>query len=777
MKVSTSGLRQDSPSRPLLQALISYQGITDGAGAASGLTIVCGDLVNEPSYDGLLLKMRSGAAAGQVKPIYVQAGNTLTFATPWTNAAGAVAQITAGTLFDILSISAGSSGPGPSPTEGLSYYGVVDDVPGANQFTIGSLAGLGAGKFADAVNPYVVFVLRSAGGISGAPQGELLPVTAYATATGIFTTGAFTVGVGVGDEILILNPAVAATLGGGGGVAVAGYPDGIVYFNDTDGGAGVAWPVGTADNPSNDEASTLAIAVAYGLRKISVYGRAAAFVVPGAMVGYEFTGQGMYSAMDTIDLNGQDVATSVFRRLNIIGAMGGAAALASFYDCTMPTPTNIDGILQRCYIQQMGLAAAAVVDADGCCALQGPATITLGTPAPCNLYGWKGDLVLAGQTGGTTNIYALGGTITINVSCNGGTINIYGSAIITDNSAGGCTVNDYTNNMVPAADAATNVQLRDVVGNKTDTALTAYTAADSMMRYVKGLLDQATTLTTRLSAVRAGYLDELAAANLPADVDAILTDTGTTLPGLLATIQADLDNPDQYKADVAALALEATLTAIKGAGWTDENLTTIDALIDAIKAVTDQLPNGGALNDLATLEARLTAVRAGYLDELAAANLPTDIAALATSQGRMLFVMDFWSLSQEEVALTVAAGDKALPSVTVADLPAGATIVRAIAMFKFRMVENHTYAGVNSLDGAQEIQVAGSVDAINFVDTQFTLAEGAREGGDVIIGIIDIAATVTANGAYAFHWDLAKALQTGINFNDVQVGIRIWYSV
>ncbi len=144
---------------------------------------------------------------------------------------------------------------------------------------------------------------------------------------------------------------------------------------------------------------------------------------------------------------------------------------------------------------------------------------------------------------------------------------------------------------------------------------------------------------------------------------------------------------------------------------------------------------------------------------------------------RALYTLDFWSLPQEEVALTIAAADKGLPSVTVAELPAGATIVRAIAMFKFRMVENHTYAGVNSLDGAQEIQVAASVSAINFVTGQFTLAETTREGGDVIIGLIDIAGTVNANGAYAFHWDLAKALQTGIKFNDIQMGIRIWYSI
>ncbi|GAH82289.1 unnamed protein product [marine sediment metagenome] len=144
---------------------------------------------------------------------------------------------------------------------------------------------------------------------------------------------------------------------------------------------------------------------------------------------------------------------------------------------------------------------------------------------------------------------------------------------------------------------------------------------------------------------------------------------------------------------------------------------------------------------------------------------------------KMLFTMDFWSLSQEEVVVTGAQTNPGLPSVTVGDLPDGATIVRAIAMFKFRMVENHTYAGPNSLDGDQVIQVATSVPAINFVAGQFTLAETTREGGDVVIGLIDIAATVNANGAYAFHWDLAKAIQTGLNFNDVQMGIRIWYSV
>lgn len=161
--------------------------------------------------------------------------------------------------------------------------------------------------------------------------------------------------------------------------------------------------------------------------------------------------------------------------------------------------------------------------------------------------------------------------------------------------------------------------------------------------------------------------------------------------------------------------------------------------------------------------------------------LQDDLAALNTRQGRQLFSLDFWSVPQEEVAVTAGASDLSLPDVTVADLPAGATIVRAIAMFKFRMVEN-TNAAANKLNGAQEIQVRDDTpgawaDAINFVDDQFGVGAATREGGDVVIGAIDVSATVDGEDTYNFQWDEAVADLANLNFNDVQVGIRIWFSI
>ena len=89
---------------------------------------------------------------------------------------------------------------------GLGFRGTVTAIPGANQFTISTLAGLGAGAFADAVAPWYALVFRDAGGLSAAPQGEFKKVTAYVTATGAFTTEAFTAAVAAGDDIIIINP-------------------------------------------------------------------------------------------------------------------------------------------------------------------------------------------------------------------------------------------------------------------------------------------------------------------------------------------------------------------------------------------------------------------------------------------------------------------------------------------------------------------------------------------------------------------------------------------
>ena len=286
-----------------------------------------------------------------------------------------------------------------------------------------------------------------------------------------------------------------------------------------------------------------------------------------------------------------------------------------------------------------------------------------------------------------------------------------------------------------------------------------------------GAIEGATDLHNKLTAARCLLLDRLAL--LAAGGAGELTPARALL----------LDNLDALVSSRAAPGdamdlLAATITAIR------QSVTGIGDPANSI---------GKALYELYVN--RLTAARALLLDEITAlrmaeldaANIPADIDELKASEGRQLFSMDFWSNPQEEVSIPSVAGTLTLPSVTVAGLPAGATIVRAIAMVKFRIIEN-TNAAANKLDGAtvaatsQVIQVddsgvTGFVDAINFVDDQFSIEGETREGGDVLIGSINISARVVGNDTYSLRYLLAKADLDTINWNDVQVGLRILYSV
>ncbi len=141
--------------------------------------------------------------------------------------------------------------------------------------------------------------------------------------------------------------------------------------------------------------------------------------------------------------------------------------------------------------------------------------------------------------------------------------------------------------------------------------------------------------------------------------------------------------------------------------------------------------------------------------------------------------MDFWSIPQKSVVVPAGAATQTLPDVVVEDIPAGVTVVKATAMFKFRMLDNADAA--NKLTNNQFIQIqkaAGAfVNAISLVADQFGIAEATREGGDIVVGDLNVAATVTGDDTYGFQWLDAVADVADLKFCDVQVGLKIWYSV
>jgi len=152
---------------------------------------------------------------------------------------------------------------------------------------------------------------------------------------------------------------------------------------------------------------------------------------------------------------------------------------------------------------------------------------------------------------------------------------------------------------------------------KTAAAEGAVTQSDKMMAYVKQLVTQLlateasqathrTALTNHESSqsthrgnytpTRAGYLDNINNSNLSTIKD--ISDLTNTIIGYinntnLSTIGniSSLDSTKiGYLANLSAgaVALEATLTAIKGGGWSDETLKAIKDAVDAI--ATDGVP-------------------------------------------------------------------------------------------------------------------------------------------------------------------------------------------
>ncbi|MCB1902249.1 MAG: hypothetical protein KDH16_23370, partial [Rhodocyclaceae bacterium] len=115
------------------------------------------------------------------------------------------------------------------------------------------------------------------------------------------------------------------------------------------------------------------------------------------------------------------------------------------------------------------------------------------------------------------------------------------------------------------------------------------------------------TDTAEIGAAGAG-LTALASASalatVDSNVDAILVDTGTTIPASIDALPTAAENRAEMDSNSTKLAAIVADTGELQADWA--NGGRLDLLIDAIKVVTDALPDSGALTSLATAAALAT---------------------------------------------------------------------------------------------------------------------------------------------------------------------------
>ena len=214
----------------LVRTLTAYSGITTADGAADGTTLIDDNLIGKNDFitEKTILIMSGDAKEEDKGALSFNTGDgTIT-----VQGTGFKSQIKAGTVYRILNISTTeidvanidakigtNTDPAGTSTlfawmvklfeqagQGLVYYGKVTQVDDATHFRASGLAGFGDAYFA---NTYRVFVVRDAGGAGAAPQGEMQPNTGYTSTGGIFTHAAFSAGLAVDDEVLLLQERVA----------------------------------------------------------------------------------------------------------------------------------------------------------------------------------------------------------------------------------------------------------------------------------------------------------------------------------------------------------------------------------------------------------------------------------------------------------------------------------------------------------------------------------------------------------------------------------------
>lgn len=117
--------------------------------------------------------------------------------------------------------------------------------------------------------------------------------------------------------------------------------------------------------------------------------------------------------------------------------------------------------------------------------------------------------------------------------------------------------------------------------------------------------------------VRSSVVDDLSIPTASANASAVRTELATEL-GRIDVASSTLATASALSSVASGVTTSGNILA-SGTYGNAALKTLIDAIgtvTTAIKAVTDNLPNSGALSDLATLATRLSSARAGYLDSL-----------------------------------------------------------------------------------------------------------------------------------------------------------------
>jgi hypothetical protein len=427
-----------------------------------------------------------------------------------------------------------------------------------------------------------------------------------------------------------------------------GYSNGSIWVDTSSANTGAnVFIDGTADNPVNSYANANLLASSLDIHRYTFTAGDSITLTQGhgidSFFGYNYQ----------VDMNSQAPPTYV-EGSEVTGICNG---VSSHYirDCRVGTTVTPLELRKGCVIVSSGVVnvklldqASAALDVEfldchgntqGSMFPGGTIDfgLTAGTNHEVSFQRWGGPVTIVNLKAGDT-VYAHGnGTFILDASCTGGSFRVAGMINLVDNSAGAVSVLEdgrITKSGIAAevwSTDQTTYTTANTFGYNLDTPVSTVggggggtdwtTTEKNQIRYRLGVdgttavptatpdlstFDAATdTVTTDTASRDASKADVSALATqasvntIDSNVDAILVDTGTTLPATLSTIEGKVDTVDAVadlvKIDTSAILVDTGTTL-------PASLTTIEGKVDTVDAVADlvKVDTAAILNDTGT---------------------------------------------------------------------------------------------------------------------------------------------------------------------------------
>jgi len=245
-----------------------------------------------------------------------------------------------------------------------------------------------------------------------------------------------------------------------------------VYIDHDSGISGTTFPNGTPQHPVDNLPDAKTIADARNIKKFEFLNGSSTLTED--MNGYDFKHA-------SINIDGYDIDNCNFEDCVIQGVQGGGAPFQnpSTYLCLVANITNLNMSIHKCVIGGNNTIL------DGASSVWYEITfitsiLTVQAPNNLKIYDAQGEFTIAGMDGGTLTIFSKDANITVDNTCTAGTLYIYGSGFITDNSNGTIVIetlrDEKVNRLLGLADenAYVDQYVTDVNGRMTSCRKRVY---------------------------------------------------------------------------------------------------------------------------------------------------------------------------------------------------------------------------------------------------------------------------------------------------------------